>query len=58
MVGVFDGLSVNLGIKMSDIFAGIALFIGQFWPLIALGIAIPLAFGIGRKLMGLGKKAH
>lgn len=57
MTGVFSGLSINLGISMSDIFAGIAVFVGQFWPLIALGIAIPVAFGIGRRLMGLGKKA-
>ncbi|MGE5533552.1 MAG: hypothetical protein ACM3UN_04310 [Bacillota bacterium] len=56
MTTIFDGLSIDLGIKLGDIFAGIGLFIGQFWPLIALGIAVPLAFGLGRRLLGLGKK--
>lgn len=55
--GVFDGLTLNLGIQMSDIFSGIAIFLGQFWPLVALGICIPVAFAIGGRLMRLGKKA-
>lgn len=54
---IFTGQSVDMGLKMSDIFAGIVLFIGQFWPLIALGIAVPVAFLLGRRVMGLGKGA-
>lgn len=57
MTGVFTGLSIDLGVKVSDIFAGIGIFMSQFWPLIALGVAIPVAFGIGSRLMRLGKKS-
>ncbi|MDQ7094996.1 hypothetical protein REC12_15475 [Desulfosporosinus sp. PR] len=55
--GVFSGLTLSLGISMSDIFSGIGIFLSQFWPLIALGISIPVAFAIGGRLMRLGKRA-
>ena len=55
MTTIFDGLTLNLGIKLSDIFAGVGIFVAQFWPFIALGVAVTLAFSLGRKVIGIGK---
>ncbi|MDJ0304550.1 hypothetical protein [Dehalobacter sp.] len=58
MTGVFTGLTMDLGVEISDVFAGAQLFVAQFWPLIALAIAIPVGFGLGKRLIRLGKSAH
>lgn len=55
--GVFSGLTLDLGIKLSDIFAGVGVFIAQYWPIVAFAIALPVSFGIGRRLIKLGKHA-
>lgn len=49
--------SLALGVNLKDIFAGIGLFLMSFWPIVVLGIVIPLAFKLGHNLRNLGQGA-
>ncbi|MDQ7094993.1 fibronectin type III domain-containing protein [Desulfosporosinus sp. PR] len=51
----FPSGAVSLGVKMSDIFDGIGLFLLQFWPLIVLAIAVPLAYKLAKRTKFLGR---
>lgn len=46
---------LSLGVNLKDVFVGTLLFLAQLWPIIALGIAITLAFALARRTKLLGR---
>ena len=55
-MSMFTGVTFDLGIDLVDIFAGAQILVTQFWPIIALGIAIPLGFRVAGRLIRLGNR--